>query len=67
MEKNQNEEIVEELEEEVDFLEKEFESARSDDTSSTTREKQQKAEEILEEIHEQISFLKKVSEKEHNR
>jgi hypothetical protein len=59
-------EIVDELEDEVDFLEDEFESVKSDDVASTTREKQEKVEDILEEVHEQIDFLKEVSEEKMN-
>lgn len=57
-------EIVNELEGEVDELEDEFESVKSDDVPETTREKQQQVQEILKEVHEQISFLKDVSESE---
>jgi hypothetical protein len=65
-EETPEQEIVDELEDEVDFLEDEFDSVKSDDVASTTREKQEKVEDILEEVHEQIDFLKQVSEEKMN-
>ncbi|PSG98553.1 MAG: hypothetical protein BRC29_00310 [Nanohaloarchaea archaeon SW_7_43_1] len=56
-------EIVDELEGEINFLEQEFESVK-DENDPTTREKQEKVEEILNEVHEQIDFLKEVSDKQ---
>ncbi|PSH01779.1 MAG: hypothetical protein BRC27_00935 [Nanohaloarchaea archaeon SW_10_44_10] len=56
-------EIVDELEGEINFLEEEFESVK-DENDPTTREKQEKVEEILNEVHEQIDFLKEVSERQ---
>ncbi|PSH01247.1 MAG: hypothetical protein BRC26_04005 [Nanohaloarchaea archaeon QH_8_44_6] len=56
-------EIVDELEGEINFIEEEFESVR-DENDPTTREKQEKVEEILNEVHEQIDFLKEVSERQ---
>lgn len=59
-------EIVEELEGEVDELEHEFESVKSEDVPETTREKQKQVQQILEEVHEQISFLKDISQAEND-
>ena len=50
--------VVEDLESEVENVEKDFESIKSDNPSRSLREKQDRAEEILGEIHEQLDFLK---------
>jgi len=55
-------EIVEELEQEVENVEKDFEEVKEDDAPETVREKQERVENILKEVHGQISTLKEVAE-----
>lgn len=51
-------EMVNELESEVENVERDFESIKSDNPSRSLAQKQDRAEEILTEIHEQLDFLK---------
>lgn len=60
--KRQEKEIVEDLESEVEELERDFESFSDDDVAETTREKQEMVKNILEEVHGQLEFLKEVAE-----
>jgi archaellum component FlaC len=60
--KAQEKEIVDELEHEVEDLEKEFGKVDDENVSDSVREKQEQVENILSEVHEQLEFLKEVSE-----
>lgn len=61
-----NEEVLEELGEEVESLEKELVSTESEEEPATVREKRQQAQDLAEEIEEQLEFLSKVAENNHN-
>lgn len=52
------EDLLEELEEDVGEIEKDFDQIKDDDAPESIREKQRKAEELLGEIHEQLEFLR---------
>ena len=60
--KAQEKEIVDELEHEVEDLEKEFSEVEDDDVSESVREKQKQVENILSEVHEQLDFLREISD-----
>ncbi|MFB6217495.1 MAG: hypothetical protein ABEJ72_11130 [Candidatus Aenigmatarchaeota archaeon] len=62
--KQEEKEILEELEEEVEEAERDFSQIKSDNVPETTREKQEMVENLLEEVHQQLDFLKNVIEKE---
>lgn len=53
------EDLLEELERDVDDMEREFQEAKDPNPEDTMREKQQRAEQLIEEIHGQLKFLKK--------
>jgi archaellum component FlaC len=57
VEKGDYEEAFEDIEEQIDTVEKDFEEVKTDDASGDLKRKQQKAEKILERIHEQIDML----------
>jgi archaellum component FlaC len=57
VEKGDYEEAFEDIEEQIDTVEKDFEEVKTDDASGDLKRKQQKAEQILERIHEQIDML----------
>lgn len=62
--KAQEREIVDELEHEVEDLEREFSQVESDENvSDSMKEKQEQVENILSEVHQQLDFLREVSEK----
>ena len=60
--KAQEKEIVDELEHEVEDLEKEFSEVEDDDVSESVSEKQKQVENILSEVHEQLDFLREISD-----
>jgi archaellum component FlaC len=57
VEKGDYEEAFEDIEEQIDTVEKDFEEVKTEDASGDLKRKQQKAEQILERIHEQIDML----------
>ena len=50
---------VEDLEEEIESVERDFETVKDDEASGELKEKQERAENILGEIHEQLQVLQK--------
>jgi DNA repair exonuclease SbcCD ATPase subunit len=56
-EKGDVEDAVKDLEEEVNSIERDFETVKDDSASGDLQEKQEKAEKILNEIHDQMEFL----------
>lgn len=64
-------EMVSELESEVENVERDFQSIKSENPSESLAQKQDRAEEILSEIHEQLDFLKEhmneIEERRENR